>query len=314
MSSSTGTVLTRPAVLEEADWRRREQDHAARVQPWVAPRQDRRSRGEQHPVDDFLFDYYPYSVARLTAWHPGHGIEVTGSVDRFLEHPAYRSTRDGAMVDPDRAVGRRSRLDLATRLLESTARHEPEFGCFGMHEWAMVYGLQQEQIRHATQPLRLSPDEVVDIVDSVGLRCTHIDAYRFFTPEAAPSNVHRPTRATQPELEQPGCVHATMDLYKYAQGFHPAVGSELTADCFELARQAREIDMRAAPYDLADLGYEPIRVETPEGRREYARAQRALLARAEPLRARLLDALRQLRRSGLHPATGRARQLVRPNG
>lgn len=313
MSTSPGSVLTGPAVLEEDDWRRREQAHAARVRPWVAPRQQRRSRGERHPVDDFLFDYYPYSAARLTTWHPGHGVEVTGRVDRFLEHPAYRSTRDGAIVDPDLAVGRRSRLDLAIRLLESTGQHEPEFGCFGMHEWAMVYGLRQEEIRHASQSLRLSPDEVVDIVDSVGLRCTHIDAYRFFTPEAAPRNSHLPTRATQPDLEQPGCVHATMDLYKYAQWFHPAVASELTADCFELARHAREIDMRAAPYDLADLGYEPIRVETPEGRRAYAAHQRSLLARAEPLRARLLDSLVQLRQRCPHPAAAGARQHEQPN-
>ena len=288
-------MLTRLTMLDEADWRMRERVHAARVQPWVAPRQQRRSRGERHPVDDFLFDYYPYSVARLTTWHPGHGVEVTGGIDRFLQHPAYRTTRDGATVDADRVVGRRSRLDLAIRLLESTSQHEPEFGCFGMHEWAMVYGLSQDQIRHAGQPLRLPADDIVDVVDSVGLRCTHIDAYRFFTPEAALRNSQRPTRATQPELEQPGCVHATMDLYKYAQWFHPAISSELTADCFELARLAREIDMRAAPYDLAELGYQPIRVETPEGRREYAAAQRTLLARAEPLRTRLLETLRLVR-------------------
>ncbi len=291
-------------ALPESDWRDRERAHRERVQPWVAPRQARRSRGETHPVDDFLFDYYPYSVARLTTWHPGHGTEVTGRVDRFLQHPAYRRTPDGATVDADRAAGRGSRLDLAIRLLESTARREPEFGCFGMHEWAMVYGLPQPEIRHASQPLRLAPDEIVDIVDSVGLRCTHIDAYRFFTPAAAERNAHRPTRTTQPDLEQPGCVHATMDLYKYAQWFHPAVSSELTADCFELARQAREIDMRATPYDLTDLGYEPIRVETMEGRREYAHAQRDLLERATVLRGRLTLALEDVRREILQPMIG----------
>lgn len=291
MSASPVADLAHRTVLPEWHWRDREQAHHERVQPWVAPRQGRRSRGEQHPVDDFLFDYYPYSVARLTTWHPGHRTEVTGRVDRFLQHPAYRRTPDGAIVDADRAAGRPSRLDLAIRLLESTARREPEFGCFGMHEWAMVYGLPQEQIRHADHRLRLTSEEIVDVVDAVGLRCTHIDAYRFFTPSAAPRNAHRPTRATQADLEQPGCVHATMDLYKYAQWFHPAVSSELAADCFELARHAREIDMRAAPYDLADLGYEPIRVETMEGRREYAQAQRDLLERATVLRDRLARVL-----------------------
>lgn len=62
-----------------------------------------------------------------------------------------------------------------------------------------------------------------------------------------------------------------MDLYKYAMWFSPFIASELVADCFALARQARELDMRAAPYDLVELGYEPIHIETPEGRREYGR-------------------------------------------
>ncbi len=106
-----------------------------------------------------------------------------------------------------------------------------------------------------------------------------------------PLNAHEPTRATQHDWEQPGCLHANMDLYKYAMWFQPFVGSELVADCFALAREARELDMRAAPYDLVGLGYEPIRVETPEGRVEYARQQRALMADAGHLRGRLLAAL-----------------------
>jgi hypothetical protein len=82
-----------------------------------------------------------------------------------------------------------------------------------------------------------------------------------------------------------------MDLYKYAMWFSPWVGSDLVADCFDLARQARELDMRAAPYDLADLGYDPIPVETAHGRLEYAAGQRAIASAAAPLRARLLDTL-----------------------
>lgn len=71
----------------------------------------------------------------------------------------------------------------------------------------------------------------------------------------------------------------------------PLVPSELVADCFALAREIRTLDMRASPYDLADLGYPPVRVETPEGRAEYAAAQRGFAERAAPLRARLLAAL-----------------------
>jgi hypothetical protein len=85
-----------------------------------------------------------------------------------------------------------------------------------------------------------------------------------------------------------------MDLYKYAMWFSPFVGSDLIADSFSLARDARELDMRAAPYDLASLGYEPIRVETLEGRRDYAARQRRIAERSRTLRERLLNALTNL--------------------
>ncbi|HEY2206997.1 MAG TPA: hypothetical protein VGH99_21265 [Pseudonocardia sp.] len=80
-----------------------------------------------------------------------------------------------------------------------------------------------------------------------------------------------------------------MDLYKWAFKLAPATPSGLTADCFELAVTARELDMRASPYGLAGLGYQPVRIETPAGRAEYARTQADLAGRAAPLRARLLE-------------------------
>ncbi|MGO4661973.1 hypothetical protein AB4Z14_08905 [Terrabacter sp. 2TAF16] len=71
----------------------------------------------------------------------------------------------------------------------------------------------------------------------------------------------------------------------------PAVSSDLVMDCFELARDIRSLDMRAAPYDLRELGYEPVRIETAEGKAEYAAAQRAFSVRGQALRARLVDAI-----------------------
>ena len=85
-----------------------------------------------------------------------------------------------------------------------------------------------------------------------------------------------------------------MDLYKYAMWFQPFVGSDLIADCFDVARSARELDMRASPYDVSAYGLEPIRVETVEGRRAYADAQRALMTRTAPLRDRLRTSLTAL--------------------
>jgi hypothetical protein len=79
-----------------------------------------------------------------------------------------------------------------------------------------------------------------------------------------------------------------MDLYKWAFKLAPFAPAELIADGFELARDIREIDMRASPYDLRALGFAPIAIETAEGRVEYERHQRAFTARGEPLRERLI--------------------------
>jgi hypothetical protein len=95
-------------------------------------------------------------------------------------------------------------------------------------------------------------------------------------------------------MEQPGCLHATMDLYKWAYKLLPATPSSLLGDCFALAAEVRELDMRASPYDLADHGYPPVAIETPAGRAEYARAQAGFAERAAPLRERLLDLCERL--------------------
>ncbi len=295
----TRALSTLDTVLSEDEWIARRARHEARVRPWVEPRQERRKNGGKHPTDDFLFEYYPYSVGKLMAWHPGHGTALAGGAHEFLEFPQYVQQAEGVTTSLewlDASADRRSRLMLAIRLLEGMSVRPANTGCFGLHEWAMVYGLEQSEIRHSAFPLRLSPVEIIDAVHDVGLRCTHIDAYRFFAPAAIPLNPIEPTRATQPELDQPGCLHANMDLYKYAMWFTPYVSSELIADCFELARSARTLDMQASPYDVSHFGLEPIRVETAEGRMEYARHQRAVMEAAQPLRGRLLTTLHCLNR------------------
>ena len=148
--------------------------------------------------------------------------------------------------------------------------------------------------RLAAPPRRRGTDEVVE---SHRIACSHFDAYRFFTPTAAPLNTLSPGRDDRAAYEQPGCLHATMDLYKHAFRLSPLVSSDLVADCFVLARDVREVDMRASPYDFSDLGLEPIRIETPEGKREYAAHQRAFAERAAPLRERLVEACDLLLRS-----------------
>lgn len=278
-------------VLEPATWQARRRAHQERVDALLAPHLARRRNGEKHPVQDFLFTYYSYRPARLRRWHPGAGLVLRGADPTELG-PDYRAGTAGATLDTPAVRARRAASIAWTRtLLAATAGRPAQFGCFGMHEWAMVYRQTQAEIRHNAWSLRLSPQRIATTVEERGVRCSHFDAYRFFTPPARPLNLLQPTRDSQHDLEQPGCLHANMDLYKWAYKLSPLVASELVADCFELAGEIRALDMRASPYDLAALGYPPVRVETAQGRVEYATAQRGFAERATRLRTRLLDAL-----------------------
>ncbi len=277
-------------VLPEPEWHARRRAHETRVSTWTTPHQHRAARGEKHPVQDFLFSYYRHRPSWLRRWHPGPDIVLQGeSAKEFLRRSEYHETSDGVTLNLGALTPkRRASVVWIHNLLQLTRDRAPVFGCFGLHEWAMVYRQTSEQVRHNRWPLRFAPDEVARIVEAQPLRCSHFDAFRFFTPSAAPLNRVQPTRATVPAHEQRGCLHANMDLYKWAFKLAPFTPAELTADCFALARDIREIDMRASPYDLEKLGCTPIKIETPEGRAEYEAHQRGFADRSQPLRTRLL--------------------------
>ncbi|MER5454025.1 3-methyladenine DNA glycosylase [Micromonospora sp. NPDC002389] len=285
------TAALAPAVLDAADWQARRRAHEERVDGWLSGHLERRRRGEKHPVEDFLFTYYSCRPAQLRRWHPGAGV-LLREADAVDFGPDYRLVDGGVVLDTGAVLARRGEsVRWIGSLLAATSGRPAHLGCFGMHEWAMVYRQNQDEVRHRAWPLRLSPERTAEVVEERGVRCSHFDAYRFFTEPARPLNVLRPTRDTQHEHEQPGCLHANMDLYKWAYKLSPLVPSELVADAFALAREIRTLDMRASPYDLAALGYPPVRVETPEGRAAYAGAQREFAERAGVLRDRLLAAI-----------------------
>jgi hypothetical protein len=208
-----------------------------------------------------------------------------------FETVADRPPQPALAVTTRHVASQRPLIGAVHRLLAATASRAPTYGCFGLHEWAMVY--RADETRH-DWPLRLGRDGTDAVVESHRIGCSHFDAFRFFTPDARPLNTLDPGRDDRPAFEQPGCLHAGMDLYKHAFRLTPMVPSELVADCFELARDIRVLDMRAAPYDLADLGFAPVRIETAAGKQEYAAAQRGFAERGAPLRQRLVDACASL--------------------
>lgn len=236
---------------------------------------------------DFLFSYYSLRPRVLEQWRPGPDVLLLDA-EEFLDRAGYVRADGGVRLDTGALPARlTSTAGFVAGLLAATAGRPARFSCFGLHEWAMVY--RSEQPRHAAVPLRLGPAGTDAVVESLPVHCTHHDAFRFFTPAARPLNAVAPARTDQVAMEQPGCLHATMDLYKWAFKLLPATPAELLADCFELAVAVRELDMRASPYDLTGWGYEPVPIETPAGRAAYARAQADSTRRAGPLRARLLD-------------------------
>ncbi|WP_336646114.1 3-methyladenine DNA glycosylase [Microbacterium sp. USHLN186] len=285
---STG-VTDRTVVLSRAQWTARAEAHAVRADRLTAAHRDRAQRGEKHPVEDFLFTYYSYKPAQLRRWHPGAGVVLQDAPER-AQWRWYSPAPEADAWMPDAAAFRAEKpqlADLIERMLRRTAARPAQFGCFGLHEWAMVY--RSAEHRHAV-PLRLGRAGTDAVVEASELRCTHFDAYRFFTADAVPRNRETLTRESQPEREQPGCLHAGMDLYKWALKLAPLIPGEVLLDTFELAADIRRLDMAAAPYDLSAWDVQPVRIETTEGKAEYVRRQRVFAERGALLRERMLRA------------------------
>ncbi|WP_374929889.1 3-methyladenine DNA glycosylase [Kytococcus sedentarius] len=285
-------ALDAPAPLEvlpREDWQARAAAHAARVDAIAGPHLERRASGEKHPVEDFLWVYYRWRPAEIARWHPGMGVALSDAGERatWKDHRLV-----GSAVTVDAAAFLARRGDAVRRwhlILQATAGRTARFGCFGLHEWAMVHGLDADDRRHGGVPLRLGREGTDAVTESHTIACSHFDAFRFFTDSSRELNTLAPGPDDRTAFEQPGCLHATMDLYKVAATLGPLVPGELLVECLELARDVRELDMRASPYDLTGWGYEPVRIETPEGKAEYVGAQRGFSERGQTLRARLVE-------------------------
>jgi len=289
----TARTVAEQRILPESEWAPRAAAHRGRVASFTAAHRVGAGHGQTHPVWDFLFTYYSLRPRQLAVWHPGYGTVLAGpGAGHYLTRAGYVAADGGVTVGRDYLRSRLGAVGFVAGLLRSTASRPPRFGCFGMHEWAMVY--RAGGVRHAGVPLRLGAAGTDAVVESMPLRCSHFDAYRFFTAPAATRNEGRPTRATQGDWEQPGCVHANMDVYKWCYKLSPLVDSDLLMSCLELAAEARALDMQASPYDLREFGFEPVAVEEPAGRAEYVRRQTRVAEHAAPLRAALLERCEQL--------------------
>ncbi|MDQ8187833.1 hypothetical protein [Pelagicoccus sp. SDUM812002] len=288
MDSEASTVsAARIQVLEEPEWQAMASIHEGVVGPYIDAYRKRRDSRQKHPVHDFLFAYYQTNRTVLRRWRPAaHQFLKGDAAEEFLADNRYQETEYGvglnlAQMD-DSAI---ERIRWVHSLIGAAQNRPPRFNCFGLHEWAMVY--KAKEIRHETTPLRLSPEELAKVVENSVIRCSHWDAFRFFTPEARPLNELTPGRDEREENEQFGCIHFNMDLYRWTYKGSPWLGSDLLRVCFELALEARELDMRASPYDLSEYGYSAIYIESAAGREQYREEQQRVYRAGQILAARL---------------------------
>lgn len=283
-------------TLPGQTWRKRIKIHKQNISSLIGGYLDKRSRHIKDPVMDFLFEYYAFRPSHLKRWSPGFGTVLCGVGKENGQVPELSNlTVEGSKAWLDPALfpdNRRSSVRWILRLLKNTKNSPPAFGCFGMHEWAMVY--RADTIRHDYLSLRMPEEKLAEFVESRPLICTHYDAFRFFTGDAKPLNKHGLSHEDMPYNEQPGCLHTNMDLYKWAFKMYPWISSDTIRNAFKLAVEARYIDMKASPYDLREYGLEPIKIETEQGRLVYLEHQKEIFHKSQPVRERLIEEYRFL--------------------
>ena len=284
-----------PPRLAAPAWQKQMQADLAPLRPIVQAAIARRSRGEKHPIEDFLWEYYGLRPGKLLQWRPGVRLILEeADADAFPESAGYSAAPGGGRwLDPERIPPARLKsFGWICNLLEQTRHREPFYGCLGLHEWAMVY--EADDIRHPVLPLRLSHAETRRVVETLPMRCSHYDAFRFFSASARKFNPLPLQPDARPQQEQPACLHANMDLLKWCLKATPWISTRLLTRAFLLAREARIVDMRASPYDVTPLGETPIPIETPGGRQTYVRLQRGIADAAAPIRDALIKTLTAL--------------------
>lgn len=82
-------------VVTRGVWESERAAYLERVRPWAEDRLRRASRGEKHPVYDFLFEYYSFRPAHLLRWTPGFGVLLEGATRRDVTWAEFESGGGG---------------------------------------------------------------------------------------------------------------------------------------------------------------------------------------------------------------------------
>ena len=293
---SLSSIANQPRVLKRIEWQNKAEEHAKLIYNMIYPpnqnygsEKERLHAVHEHPIYNFIHKYYSYSLKQIRFYSPGRNVllqevhkkkDVNNILSPDFFNSIYNNENDdikcNGMYEIEKnnlSNKKRKKFEKSRDILLKTSITPPHFSCFGLHEWAMLAKGDGKESRHQTLPLRVSQQVIDKVVQSKGaLRCTHFDAFRFFHPDVTALNDVQLSRAKQVDTEQPGCVHATMDLFKYAYELYPLVSAEILRACLGVSLDARHIDMRASPYDCSAIEGvgDPIKIETAEGRKQYA--------------------------------------------
>ncbi|AOZ73434.1 hypothetical protein BK816_02815 [Boudabousia tangfeifanii] len=289
-------------VLSWEEWWDQAKLETKLAQALAFGRRERAMRSLNEPVTDFIWHYYGLKPARFERWQPGIGVRLgTPSPDAPKEcqelyaqmgrRKYFKQDEESVSVDLSAWQARRGGVAYDWReLLKIIQKREPFFGCLGLHEWAMVY---RDEKRHPL-PLRLGVEGTAKVVETLPIRCTHYDAFRFFTPAARPLNHYQPSEETIIECEQPACLHQNMDLLRYGLALEPLIPTSFMLNVFAMALRIRQLDMSASAYDCRACGLAPVAIETAEGKAIYIEKQRAFSDQAKAYRAQLIALLEQV--------------------
>ena len=161
----------------------------ARIRPWVEARLRRQSRHEKHPVHDFLFEYYEFRPSHLVRWTPGFDVALESATrPRRSSGPTSSPSDSGLSLPASRVPGTPPRL---SGMGDRVPRNRPRPASPPSAAWGCTSGRWSIAIRASGTrkcPLRLRREETDAVVESQPLRCTHFDAFRFFSPAASPLN------------------------------------------------------------------------------------------------------------------------------
>ena len=122
-------------------WKHERDRHIRRINSILGDYLIKKEHQVKNPILDFLFEYYTFRPGLLIRWSPGYQMTLEKMAFKDIEDLVeIRCLPDGMRIDPSAFPTHRvASLDWVIQLIEVTMSRAPSFGCFGMHEWAMVY-------------------------------------------------------------------------------------------------------------------------------------------------------------------------------